>query len=133
MEKLHEQNGAVASEMIPIETALIEEFRRYEPEPAPKERNLASVVGCQLTTKQAKFLADIQVAVSVRLGELQMSAEQLIDLIPGNIFSFPIDTAAEVKLVVGEEEVARAHFVEVDGELLLELTAVKNDDGCSRE
>ena len=83
----------------------------------------------KLSMQQAKLLSEVQFSVGVEIGELSMSAEELIDLLPGHVFEFAFDPLEPVVLSVGEEEVAKARFVTRDGSLALEIISV----GMGRE
>ncbi len=80
-----------------------------------------------LTANQAKFLSEIEVNLGVEIGELELSAEDLIDLYSGQIFEFSFEPTNIVRLRVGEEQVATAKFVRQGENLALEIISVGSE------
>lgn len=77
-----------------------------------------------LTTEQATFLADVRVPVTVELGLVNLSAAELIDLLPGAKFPFEIADEALITLRVGDESIGKAVFVEKNGGIGLQIVSV---------
>lgn len=76
-----------------------------------------------LSLEQAKFLSEVPVTLGVEIGNLLLSAEQLIDLLPGQVFEFQFDPHLPVRLLLGEEHVGSARFVMHGEQLALEVVS----------
>jgi hypothetical protein len=85
--------------------------------------------GVYLSRQQANVLADIPVTLGVKVGTLNITAGELIDLFPGQTFEFEFDPLATLKLCLGDEEVAEARFILQGTELALEITRIGNNTG----
>lgn len=77
-----------------------------------------------LSREQGDLLRSIEVEVHVEVGSVLMSAEQLIDLLPGHLFEFRFEADTPVVLRVGEEIIGTARFVAIEGGLGLEILEV---------
>ena len=95
-----------------------------------EQQTEAEGVHSVLSKRQLRCLSEIQVQLEVDIGRLQMSAEELIDLVPGKIFEFHFDPNEAVLLRVGEECIASAKFVVRDDVLALEILST---DGSKEE
>ena len=79
-----------------------------------------------LSIQQERFLSEVQVNLGVEVGKLCISAAQLIDLVPGQVFEFEFDPLAPVLLSLGEEEIGEARFVLQGEKLALEVMSLKD-------
>ena len=77
-----------------------------------------------LNRTQAKFLSEVQVLVGVEVGELSISAAELIDLLPGHVFEFRLGEQTRLSLRVGGEKIGEAELVEENGELALRIVSL---------
>lgn len=75
----------------------------------------------RLTIEQVKFLNDVKVPVSIELGELSLSAAQLIDLLPEQVFELAVNDELPVALKVSGEIIALAQLVALDSGLGVEI------------
>lgn len=81
----------------------------------------------ELTLHQAKLLAELQVELSVELGRVSMSAEELLDLVCGQSFPLVLEEGNSVTLRLGAERVAAARLIEAAGEFQLEIVSVDEE------
>ena len=75
----------------------------------------------------AKLLAELDVSVSVDIGEFQLTAADIVDLAPGQTFEFSYDQDVPATLRVCGEEIAIARFVKDDKGLFLEVISISDD------
>jgi flagellar motor switch/type III secretory pathway protein FliN len=80
-----------------------------------------------LSHLQARFLADIAVPVHVEIGELMLSAEEVIDLAEDQVIDFELNPAEAVSLRVGSETVARGRLAVCDGRLVIQVMSIVSD------
>lgn len=78
----------------------------------------------KLTQGQAKLLSEASVDLSVEIGSISMSIEDLIDLMPGELFEFRLEKGKLVTLKLGTKTIAEAKFVKKDGNFALEIISV---------
>lgn len=76
-----------------------------------------------LTQQQAKTLFNLEVTVEIKLGEIILSAAEVLDLYPGQPLQFNFDPNTPVSLNIDGAEIARARFVQHDGLLSLEVVS----------
>jgi len=74
-----------------------------------------------LSQDQAKTLSNLEVTVEIKIGEIILSAAELLDLYPGQPLVFNFDPNSPVSLRIDGSEIARARFVQVNGLLSLEV------------
>ena len=84
-----------------------------------------------LSLQQAQYLSDIDVALQIEVGAISITAEQLIDLAPGQSLPFECDMEQELVLRFAGEEVARGRFCSEDGKIFIEIVAVHTDEGTA--
>ena len=65
----------------------------------------------KITAAQAKLLAELEVEVSVELGKVLLSVEQVLDLAEGQTFPLTIAEKSLVSLKVGDECVGIAQVI----------------------
>ena len=80
----------------------------------------------QLSQHQLRLLSELQVEISVEIGTLELSLEEVIDITRGKIFAFRYDETRPLALKIGEECIAFAQFVK-DGEQLA-LQIISTDE-----
>ena len=85
-----------------------------------------------LTLSQANLLSELQVSLSVEMGQLSLSVEDLLDLIPGNSFEFEFDPLQQFALRLGTEEVGRVIFVLEQGKISLQVVSVAEVENGSQ-
>lgn len=83
--------------------------------------------GIELSTGQLRLLSDIQLEVALEVGQIILSAEQLLDLHQGQVFEVELDEKLPVTLRIGGEMIAEARFVLSDEQLALEILALPPD------
>jgi len=74
------------------------------------------------------LLSFIDVSISIELGQFEMNCHDLLNLKKGELvhFEFPVDK--QVSLRIGEEVIAKAKFVNVDGSVALQVTEIEDGD-----
>ena len=72
----------------------------------------------------ARELSDLRIEVSVVVGHFEMSFDDLVDLVPGNVFEFAFGAEEAVELFVGEEKIGAAKFVKDEDQLFLQIESV---------
>lgn len=77
-----------------------------------------------LTQAQAKILSEASVNLNVDIGSISMSIEDLIDLMPGEVFEFQLEKGKIVKIKLDAKTIAEAKFVKKDGSYALEIVSV---------
>lgn len=69
-----------------------------------------------------KFLESLQVSLSIELGAVELSAEQLLSMTPDSLIPIGEDVYKEdCRLRLGEEVVATGQLKNRDGELVFEV------------
>lgn len=81
----------------------------------------------RISVGQARLLSEIQVAIGVELSELTLSAEALLDMLPGQVFEFEFDPLRTVSLKVGGEEIGKARFVVKGEQLALQIVSMSEN------
>ena len=76
--------------------------------------------------RREKLLAELRVVMTVRIGVLEITGQELLDLIPGRSFSFEFSPEKTLELCVGDEVVAHARLVQEDDTVFLEVISVVN-------
>lgn len=76
-----------------------------------------------LSLHQARFLAELQVEVGVEIGELRLSAEQLLDLQEGQVFELLCAADRPVVLRMGGETIAQGRLVLHEERLCVEISS----------
>ena len=71
----------------------------------------------QLNLSQAKLLSELVIPVQVSLGELSLTASQLLDLNTGEHFPLSIEENSPISLIVSGETIAKGRLVS-DGSLI---------------
>jgi len=103
---------------------LVEEIEKYKVENISQDMSDKLHRKLSLSSVQAKLLSEIQVNVGVEVGTLCLNVEDLIDILPGKTFQFSFDEQKLLTLKLGEEEIAKARFVQEKGSLALEIISV---------
>lgn len=78
----------------------------------------------QLNLSQAKLLSDIAVPVQVFLGELALTAAQLIDLRSGEYFPLHLDKESPVMIAVAGEVIAKGKLIKDKDTVCVLITEV---------
>lgn len=78
----------------------------------------------RLTQAQAKILSEATVDLTVEIGSIIMSIEDLIDLMPGELFEFQVERGKAVNLKLGTKTIAEAKFIKQEGNFALEIVSV---------
>lgn len=81
----------------------------------------------QLNLSQAKLLSDIVIPVQVSLGELVLTAAQLIDLRSGEHFPLHLDLESPVTIVVAGEVIAKGKLVKDQAVVCVLITEVLSE------
>ncbi len=81
-----------------------------------------------ISLTQVHALREMKLNVIVEMGTLQLSAEDLLDLVPGRVFEFEFDPARPVTLTVGTEAIGTAKLILHEGKLALEMLSVRSLD-----
>ena len=89
----------------------------------PVQKNQEEQVS--LSLQQAKFLSEVQVPLGVEIGKLSITADKLIDLLPGQVFEFEFDALQPVALFLSGEKIGEARFVLEGEKLALEITTAQ--------
>jgi flagellar motor switch/type III secretory pathway protein FliN len=97
-------------------------------EELPAAAVVEDAAAASLSLQQARYLADIEVALSVEVGMVSINAEQLIDLAPGQSIPFQCDMGQELILRFAGEDVARGRFCAEEGEIFVEILSVKSGE-----
>ncbi len=98
---------------------IFSEFSNFQ-----REQIAQTETATRLTVGQARLLSEIQVAIGVELSELTLSAEALLDMLPGQAFEFEFDPLRVVSLKVGGEEIGKARFVVKGEQLALQIVSI---------
>lgn len=77
-----------------------------------------------ISSAQAQMLANLKVQISLEVGTLEMSVDELIDLLPGQIFQYALPSEQVVSLKLGGTKVAEAKLVCQDEKLGLKIINV---------
>ncbi len=91
------------------------------PEPLPETVRI-------LRPEQTKLLASVEVELRVEVAQFMLSLEQLLDLVPGQIFEQAISSDARLTIRLGDSKVAEGRFVRKDGALALEILSVSTEE-----
>ena len=78
----------------------------------------------KLTQAQAKILSEATVDLIVEIGSIVMSIEDLIDLMPGELFEFQVERGKVISLKLGAKTIAEAKFIKKEGNYALEIISV---------
>ena len=70
------------------------------------------------------LLGDLSVAVVCELGQLTLSARELLELAPGAVLPLGKPAGGAVELTCGGRHVARGELVEMDGELGIRILEI---------
>lgn len=81
----------------------------------------------QLNLSQARLLSELVIPVQVILGELSLSAAQLIDLRGGEHFPLLLEEDSEVSLVVSGEAIAKGRLVKDELSICVLITEIISD------
>jgi len=73
----------------------------------------------------AQKFCGTEIEVGVEIGELQLTIDDLADLAPGTVFTYEFDPERPVSLLIGDERLAQARFVEQGGQLYLQIISVE--------
>ena len=85
----------------------------------------------ELNLSQAKLLADLVIPVQIVLGELSLSAAQLIDLRAGEQYQLELDEYSLVTLVVSGEPIARGKLVKDNSDIYIQITETISPENIS--
>ena len=77
-----------------------------------------------LSLRQAKLLNEVKAEISVELGEIVLSADQLIDLVPGSVLEFAVDAQRPLTLRLYGELLGTGVVVRNGEELGLEILSL---------
>jgi len=77
-----------------------------------------------LSERQSKLLADVSVQVGVEIGVISLSAEQLLDMLPGQVLQVNIPSDIHLRLRIGADYFATAKFVRNGDKLALEIIEI---------
>ena len=78
--------------------------------------------------KHTRFLSEVRVPISVEVGTLSLSAEEVVNLTPGQAFDLIPDARRRLKLRVGEEVFAEAVLIADGEEYLLEIVSLCHEE-----
>lgn len=78
----------------------------------------------QLNLSQAKLLSELVIPIQISLGELSISASQLIDLRGGEHFPLNLEDQSPVTLIVSGEGVARGKLVKDESSIYVLVTEI---------
>lgn len=76
----------------------------------------------ELQLSEESVLAEIPVTLSVQLGELQLSAAELVELERGSVLAFDFDPLGPLSLSVGGVQVGTGRLAVEDEQFKLEIT-----------
>jgi len=82
----------------------------------------------QLNLSQAKLLSELVIPVQIILGELPLSAAQLIDLRGGEYFPLLLEEDSLVTLVVSGEAIAKGKLVKDESSICVLITEIISDN-----
>lgn len=99
------------------------EFAQFQADITPSPEKIV-----HLSPHQLKLLSELQVEVSVEIGTLQLSLEEIIDIARGNVFAFAYDENRPVALKLGDECIALAQFVKKDEQLALQIISTADEN-----
>ena len=112
--------NAASHELIPSE----------QPEGEPGEQEaLERIEGEDHTADALGFISDVTMQVEIRLGGVQLSIGELLELSPGAVVTLERRTGEPVEVVVGGRIIARGEMVVVDGGLGVRITELCRDEG----
>ena len=75
-----------------------------------------------LNLSQAKLLSDLVIPVQISLGELSLTAKQLIDLRSGEHFPLQLEEYSPITLIVSGEAIAKGKLVKDDSSFCVLIT-----------
>lgn len=107
---------------------IFSEFSNFQ-----REQIVQPETATRLTVGQARLLSEIQVAIGVELSELTLSAEALLDMLPGQAFEFEFDPLRVVSLKVGGEEIGKARFVVKGEQLALQIVSMHENKNENKQ
>ena len=77
-----------------------------------------------LSPEQVQLLNDLRLEATLEVGLVTMTAEELLDLTPGQLFEFQFDSEAPLFLTVAGERIASAKLVAEGEGLAIEITNI---------
>lgn len=81
--------------------------------------------------QQVKLLSELKISVEIRMGEVELSAEELIELCDGKLFRFPVLKGHLVTLCIGNEIIAEGKLVAKGADTFIEI--IRTPIGSSEE
>ena len=91
---------------------------------AQNVRELKEESPAKITQAQSKILAETSVELSINLGNLMLTIEDLIDLTPGVIFQYEMEKEKFLSINLGDNKIAEGRFVKDKEDLAIEITKV---------
>ena len=80
-----------------------------------------------------KLMAGLRIELSLELGTVEISLNDLLDLAPGQVFHYDFDPGRPIKLLAAGEEVAEGILVLENEQVFLEITTIKSKDEREEE
>ena len=81
----------------------------------------------QLNLSQSKLLSELVIPIQITLGEISISAAELIDLRGGEHFPIHIEKESPVTLVVAGEAIAKGKIVKENSVISVLITEIHSD------
>lgn len=82
-------------------------------------------VPVHLTNEQVRILKEVKIEIDVIIQGLNVTAGELVDLLPNKVIEFNLPSDNIVTLAIAGEPIAKAAFVMLNGQLALEITEVR--------
>ena len=111
--------------MRPAEDDLLEMWMHL---PWREAQRPAAAEAGRLQAEQAELLAAVTVALGVQLGTIELSLEDLVDLVPGSRLAVRTEEEIEVELTLGGAPFACCRLVAEGGELFLEVKTLVTEN-----